>query len=198
MTSHSDEVAENTVPWRVMVDIETMSLHPHRALILSIGLVEFNPEPLEAPIIGDKCLILPDIMEQLTLRRVDVGTQEFWRKQPHAASQHWRGYHGERDSIAQACNRVRTFCHSASEVWANGTQFDLSNLTGLAEDAGQAEPLWHYQAPRDMRTFVRTTPQTRLLEIGKAIDMSEGGEPHEPIYDCLVQIHQVWGHWSHG
>lgn len=190
--------AVESVPWHVMVDIETMSLHPHKALILSIGLVEFNPEPLEKPLIGRSLLILPDIMEQLTLRRVDPGTQEFWRKQPHSASMHWRrgGHHGvERDSIRTAADKVRDFCAAIGEVWANGTQFDLSNLIGLAEDAGQTEPLWHYRAPRDMRTFCEATPQTRIMDIGKALAGREGVE-HEPIYDCMVQIYHVWEHWQ--
>jgi hypothetical protein len=43
----------------MMIDIESMSLHPHRALILSIGLVEFDPCSTAGLQIGIKQLIVP-------------------------------------------------------------------------------------------------------------------------------------------
>lgn len=181
----------------VMVDIETMSLSKHNALILSIGAVEFDPVPREAPRIGKKWVSVLDIPEQLhMLRRVDAGTQKFWAdKSQDEARQHWIAYRGERDGVKCALNGLRTFCAGAGRVWANGTQFDLTNIECLNE-ALQGAELWHYQAPRDMRTFVRETPQRRIMEIGKAIDLTDAGKPHEPVYDCLVQIHQVWQHWQ--
>jgi hypothetical protein len=37
------EPEASTVFDDVMIDIETMSLHKHKALILSIGMIEFDP-----------------------------------------------------------------------------------------------------------------------------------------------------------
>ena len=177
----------------VMIDIETMSLHPNNALILSIGMVEFDPTSIERLQLGAQALILPSLEQQLLLgREVSAGTQKFWRDQKREASDHWasEGWHLD---LSDVLYRVRTFCAGMSRVWANGTQFDLSNLVGLnAQVSG--EPLWHYQAPRDMRTFVKETPATRLVPIGDALDIP--GVPHEPVYDCISQAWQVWSHWQ--
>ncbi len=176
----------------VMIDIETMSLHPHKALILSIGMIEFDPRPIEGLKIGNQSKIILDIVPQLLLgRRVDVGTQKFWADQPTSASSHWTEA-PEHHRADEAIFLIKKFCEDKKRVWANGTQFDLSNIIGLGEDIGMSAP-WHYQAPRDMRTFVRETEATRLVPIGDAIDIA--GVPHDPIYDCIVQATQVWAHY---
>lgn len=177
----------------VMIDIETMSLHRHKALILSVGLIEFNPSLTAGLTIGDRALLVPSISEQLLLKRhVDQGTQKFWAEQPLAASMHWRK--SSRDPCQTVIDAIRKFCVGKERVWANGTQFDLSNLDGLAEDLKDPKELWHYQAPRDMRTFCRETVATRLVPIGDAFDIP--GVAHEPIYDCEVQAWQIWAHYQ--
>lgn len=194
-SNHSDPVAYDDTPVRfnnVMIDIETMSLHKHKALILSVGMIEFDPSPPKAPRFGVTALIIPTLAHQIFLgRRVDAATQKFWRDQSPSASKHWREAesHCELDDV---CRLVRTFCEGRDKIWANGTQFDLCNLEGLADDLGSTSPLWHYQAPRDMRTFCRETPQTRTMPLGEAFDIP--GVPHEPVYDCISQSWQVWGH----
>ena len=184
-------------PPQFMIDIETMSLHPNNALILSIGMIEFDPSPIDGLFIGSRSLILPNIEQQLLLgREVSAGTQKFWKDQKREASAHWTDLEKERLNLASVCNLVRLFCQGATRVWANGTQFDLSNLVELNRQLGGdgQDALWHYQAPRDMRTFVKETPATRLVPIGDALDIP--GVPHEPVYDCISQAWQVWAHWS--
>lgn len=182
----------------VMIDIESMSLSKHNALILSVGMIEFAPEPIDGVKFGMRSLLLPSIEQQLLLgREVSKGTQKFWRDQSTEAAAHWVNYSGERDSLARVCMLVRQFCDRAKRVWANGTQFDLSNLEGLNDQLGsdgQSEGLWHYRKPRDMRTFVAETSQTRIVPFGDASDIP--GVPHEPIYDCISQAWQVWAHWQ--
>jgi hypothetical protein len=187
----------------VMIDIETMSLHPHNALILSVGMIEFDPSGKynEGPGISDlkigaRSLILPNLEQQLLMgREVSKGTQEFWRKQSREASAHWMDNEAGRMNIAGVCHHIELFCRGKSRVWANGTQFDLSNLAELNRQLGECGvgDLWHYQAPRDMRTFVKETPATRIVPIGDALDIP--GVPHEPVYDCIAQAWQVWSHY---
>lgn len=188
-----DRAMEPSAFDHVMIDIETMSLHKHKALILSIGMIEFDPTPIAGLRIGGRSLLVLELPQQLAIgRRVDVGTQEFWGKAPVDASKHWL----EPEiycELHQACALVRLFCAGKSRVWANGNQFDLANLEGLANDLGEKE-LWHYQAPRDTRTFCRETPASRLVPIGDALDIP--GVPHEPVYDCISQAWQVWSHWQ--
>jgi hypothetical protein len=185
---------EPTVLDHVMIDIETMSLHPHKALILSVGMIEFDPTQLDSLKIGKRELLVLEIAPQLLkCRRVDRGTQKFWAEQSAAASAHWRDA-TEHYHPVDAIDHIKQFCRDKKCVWANGTQFDLSNLIGLAEDFGDEEPLWHYRAPRDMRTFVKETPATKLLPASDALDIP--GTAHDPIYDCIVQTWQVWAHWQ--
>jgi hypothetical protein len=179
----------------VMIDLETMSLHKHKALILSVGLLEFDPTDNERLYLGDHQLLVPVIEPQLLLgRRVSADTQKFWAQKENAeAAKHWleAPFHANLD---ETIDRVREFCAGKECVWANGIQFDLSNLEGLAEDVGDTTELWHYQAPNDMRTFCRRTPEIRPIQIGEALDIP--GVPHEPVYDCISQAWRVWSHWS--
>lgn len=183
----------------VMIDIETMSLHPHNAMILSIGLVEFNPCRPSGLILGERKLIRPCLAEQLALgRHVDPKTQKFWMDQKAEAREHWLSP-GLRMSLADTLKAVRFFTRNARRIWANGTQFDLSNIVGLAEQMHETEPMWYYRAPRDMRTFCEETAQTRNTgEIGPVLDFLEEYKiiDHEPISDCIKQAYHVWGHWS--
>lgn len=182
----------------VMVDIETMSLHPHNALILSIGLVEFNPRGAELKI-GERMLITPDVYEQLSLcRHVDRDTQKFWKGQPGEASKHWLRA-AKRWSVRETAQAVQLFLSNATRVWANGIQFDLSNIAALCDQADIATP-WHYRAPRDMRTFCEETPVIKHGEFGTIEDFIEANciVPHEPVSDCVLQAYKVWSHWPGG
>jgi hypothetical protein len=190
----------------VMIDIETMSLSPNNALILSIGMIEFDPTGAQEQAgvgllkVGARSLILPNIEQQLLLgREVSVGTQAWWKGQKREAQAHWMDADTGRTNLASVCRMVQMFCDGKSRVWANGNQFDLSNLVELNRQLGEdGQPdLWHYQAPRDMRTFVRETPATRIAPIGD-VDPPGTGVPHEPVYDCIVQAWQVWSHWNNG
>jgi hypothetical protein len=179
----------------VMIDIETMSLHPHRALILSVGLLEFNAADIDGLKIGSRSLLVLDLASQLSFGRVvDNSTQDWWSKQSDEASAHWLNS-TVRYAPAEVIDLIRQWCHGRERIWANGTQFDLSNIIGLAEDVGVArDAMWHYQAPRDMRTFVKETNATRLVPIGDALDIPH--TPHHPVHDCVVQAWQVWSHYQ--
>lgn len=184
-----------------MIDIETMSLHPHRAMILSIGMVEFDPRPLNKMRVGSRSLLVLNPIEQLSLgRRVSPSTQKWWAAQPEKAREHWQDCPPEAWFTASAAlDLVTSFVRGKSRVWANGTQFDLSNLQGLKEDVDERDKfergeLWHYQAPRDMRTFARENTATRIMNMSEAF--TSDSVPHEPVHDCLVQAFQVWERWD--
>jgi hypothetical protein len=176
----------------VMIDIETMSLNRHNALILSVGMIEFDPEPIEGLRIGSRSLLVPVVSEQLFLgREVTKSTQKWWADQSPEASEHWRAPNS-RVLLHTMLSCIKSFCGGKDHVWANGNQFDLANLEGLADDLKFGD-LWHYQAPRDMRTFCRVTSATRLLPTGYS---EEGLIPHHPVDDSIRQAWGVWEHWS--
>jgi len=186
---------ETVFVYDVMIDIETMSLSKHNALILSIGMVEFDASQRDGLRFGKRSLLLPSILHQLALgREVSKSTQKFWMDQSPGAKEHWLWHADDQQPLADIIRHVREFTAVAPRIWANGTQFDLSNIEHLADQIGETEPVWYYQKPRDMRTFCAETPQSRIMDIGPALDPA--GYPHEPIHDCIVQAHRVWSHWQ--
>lgn len=186
----------------MMIDIESMSLHPSNALILSIGMVRFDPwaKDFNDCIASPGRIIIPSIASQLLLgREVSRSTQEFWQKQKPEAADHWRfGQHG--DNLSAMCNAIAEETEGCQTIWANGILFDLGNVVNFYHQVSGEAPPWHYRAPRDMRTFCEETPVTR----GPMVDGESTPHPlerfpnlidHEPISDCIKQIYRVWEHW---
>lgn len=186
----------------VMIDIESMSLHPHNALILSIGAVEFDATSPDGLRLGSRLLIVPSIEEQLLLgREVNASTQEFWAKQPPEASAHWRDYTGERSTVHTIGKCLHSFLGSRKRVWANHILFDLGNLAGLCAQAGLNTP-WHYRAPYDMPSFCNEHPLTNgNWHKGDFHDdddprcLPTGLVDHHPVDDSIRQAYTVWQHW---
>ncbi len=174
----------------VMIDIETLSLHPHKAVILSLGMIEFDPDGPELKV-GCRSRFVLDIPSQLMMgRKVCRKTQKWWRDQPPEASHHW--VHPETVTDPGVVVRhVSEFCSGAQTIWANGTQFDLSNIKHLARKCGFKAEMWHYQAARDARTYyfeneiVRGDVDDYTAQCGNLI-------AHEPVSDCIVQAYRVW------
>lgn len=188
MSDDPIETSEDLVFEDVMLDIETMSLHPSNALILSIGLLEFDPTG-EKLRLGSRQLIRPDIAEQLLLgRHVDPQTQKFWMSQTCAAQDDWRI--GAQFSVEATAMNVQTFLNGTKRLWANGIVFDIGNVASLLQSVGYKEP-WHYRAPRDMRTFCEHMPERRHDLDSTGVQ----GTPHAALYDCEVQAYRVWAHW---
>lgn len=176
---------------RVMLDLETMAVSNSRSLVLSVGLVPFRLRAAGYDT-GDPLLILPDLTQQLLLgRRVTPSTQDWWSRQTPEAASHWAGETviNSRVSLVEALDLVRLACYGM-EVWANGIVFDLCNLTTLAEDLGLPD-LWTYSAARDARTLYKVLPRLREAPTGEQVS-------HDPVSDCLWQVHKLWEHWPEG
>jgi len=181
----------------LMIDIETLALHTRNSVILSVGMVEFNPwEKSPSDVIGGKCSLVLNVLDQVMLGRVITkGTVDFWLKQSEDAQKHWReGQPG--CTLSHAVETISTMCKGKTGVWANGILFDLGNIEGLVEQVkpGSYAP-WHYQAARDMRTFCRETPERVLGEDPGILELYPNIVDHEPISDCIKQIDGVWRHW---
>jgi hypothetical protein len=182
MTSPSDKLFDD-----VMIDIESMSLHPHNALILSIGMIYFDPTAPDRPDFGSRLLIVPNHTRQMAIGRVvDASTQKFWAEQSQEARNHWE-YPETTQTLERTAGDVAHFLDGAKRVWANGIQFDLSNLVGLFGQMGAKVP-WHYRAPRDMRSICEETEKKRFAPL------PDGLIKHEPISDCIEQAYHVWEH----
>lgn len=203
-----DELApsEDAPPHRyanLMLDIESMSLHPSRALILSLGAIPFDLTPSE-PVMGPPLLLVFDVLEQLVEGRVvDRDTQAFWGRQKPEARDHFTdpdGYGvygggfppvvGARCSLHDLHRRLSNFvadqCASGYEVYSQGIAFDIPNLAGAMVDDGHQAP-WHYTNVVDCRTLRRKLPKRRELP-----KINLPAAVHDPVHDCMKQIRALW------
>ena len=172
----------------VMLDIETLSIHPSNALVVSMAAIGFTIEAAE-PVWGSRITRVFDVREQIMLgREVDTETQKFWMSQTPAAAHHW--LHGEPTELGRALNEIAEFLAPYERVWASGIVFDIGNMETLYRSTRIAVP-WKYNATRDARTIYKEfTPKTRLRPETVRID-----NLHEPAADCENQIWGLWEHW---
>lgn len=171
----------------VMLDIETMSTDPGRALVLSIGAVKFGLT-LEGPVIGDSFCAVLDPREQFALGRVvDPRTVKWWQDQTKAVRNAWLLPDYVR--LSYALNDLAEFIGEAKTVWANGAVFDIGNVESLYRETDRPVP-WLYNAVRDLRTIVKVMPALRQSrpEDGAAMVC------HDPVADCVNQIHWLYNH----
>jgi hypothetical protein len=172
----------------VMLDIETMSTDTSNALILSIGILHFDPKPDDGPVFGARWLLRPDIRPQLRFgRSVEKSTQKFWGDQPQEAADDWML--GPIDSLLAVSDEIAEATKDCKRLWAHGVVFDLGNVASLLGQAGFTVP-WHYRAPRCARQLVTDHAKIRLVA---PLDVL--GRPHEALYDCHCQAISVWQHW---
>lgn len=189
---------------RMMLDIETMSTHESKALVLSVGVVVFDLKP-ESPVIKHEGLWILNVNEQLVRgREVSLKTQHWWMEQSNAAKELW---------VTMQQNRVQHVLEQIAlryegrwghpeaplegrceEIWANGTVFDIGNMNHLYLDF-EVEVPWRYNQVRDMRTIVRVNPEhqkpTATMECERTDRI-----PHHPLADCRNQIDKLWQHWD--
>ena len=174
----------------VMLDIETLSTR-NDALVLSIGAVKFDCIGKDGPWFGDQFFVVPSLIEQIMIgRHVDQKTQEFWQKQPLAASSHWNGPGVVPFKTYEALRDLSEFIKDAPRVWANGIVFDIGILTSLYQSQNMAVP-WKYNAVRDARTFYDTNASRRTVDPGIPV---EDFIAHHPLGDCKMQIIKLWEH----
>lgn len=180
----------------LMIDIETLSTHSSRALILSVGVLPFTLEKA-APRFGPALTFLPDIEPQLASGRiVDPSTQAWWSQQSAVARLHWAdpSYKGRPDApIARVSAGGLATWFDANlpndcDVWANGVAFDVSNIENLFHEAGRRPP-WRYDRVRDFRTIVKLLPKLRQRP-----DETTSSAAHDPVYDCRQQVWTLWEH----
>lgn len=197
LTCASPADADGPPPERfphAMVDIETMSNHTSRSLILSVAAIPFALEPA-GPRFGPALLRLPELSEQLaTGRLVTSDTQDFWQRQTPKARRHWNGPH-HRDPVWSIIADLRAFLWAnttgkGAQVWFRGQGFDPANLDNLALEHGEAEPWPAFWMLRDQRTATTFFPQRRARPADVVIE----GDAHDPVHDCRKQIWALWEH----
>lgn len=136
----------------IMIDIETLATIP-ASMILSIGAVCFIPSQTG---LSETFYVECDPKSQNRL--IGVETLQWWTKQSIPMPVH--GTVSLRDSLL----KLHDFIHLCKEnkedkieVWANGTDFDISILNDAYHDFDLTFP-WKYGDVRDYRTMSKMFP----------------------------------------
>lgn len=182
-----------------MFDIESCSLHPGAALVFSLGVLPYRLTAAGPEIGPGLIIVFNDLAWQLiNLRRVDPKTQEFWFKQPKAASDHFvdpdyqppPGVTLLRTGLRQLAPHLKAFldqhCTPDREILSQGIGFDVPNLAAAMMDAGH-QPPWLYNRVVDARTLRNRHPKRRT-----APNLDLPAAAHDPIHDALKQCWGVW------
>lgn len=183
----------------LMIDLETMSTHSSRALLLSGAAVPFRLTP-DGVEFGPPLLMVFELADQLVAgRRVDPGTQDFWGRQKPEASAHFLTPGYNRDGVEPIRCRVsdiadlvgghaREHCIQRFEIYSQGIVFDVSNIADIILGLGQELP-WKYWQVTDCRTLRRKLPKRRT-----APKIPPHAAAHDPVHDCIVQAWALWEH----
>lgn len=168
----------------VMIDIETLSTDPARAVVLSVAAKFFELRE-SGPVFGDSLYHVLSIREQIAAgRRVDMDTVTWWQQQPTAAREAWSLATGL--PVREALVSLASFLKPATgEIWSNGIVFDLGNLESLFRENGFAVP-WRYSQARDLRTIIRKTEVVR-----DAVGPFDG-VAHHPVSDSEWGVHELY------
>lgn len=145
---------------KIMVDIETLGLQPS-SVILSIGAVVFDNISLEH--------IPEDFYVELNSdqpgRTCDKSTIEWWSKQSIKRPEGRLDLFEASDSLL---NWTRKIVGAGEvEVWANGTDFDITILTHMYRNIQNFIP-WKYNEVRDYRTLYKLFPEIKRPEMDKS------------------------------
>jgi hypothetical protein len=171
----------------VMIDTESLSLSA-RCVVTQLAMVAFDlDDPTEYLAMEEQFL---PITPQSTLgREINGDTVLFWMRQSDAARDMFERNSGndfpELMALTQHfLDHIATLIEDSSdvEIWARGTDHDISILKSLAEDLNLKLP-WKYDCVRDLRTLMSAAGVGKR-EIAPRVGFIE----HHALSDCKHQL----------
>lgn len=132
------------------LDLETLSTKSN-AVILSVGLAQFDPERNEI-MRGHEFVLNVEVQRDEYQRHISDSTVAWWGKQSAAAQEILAKAADCSDDVDGTLREIAEVMGKEPIVWGNGSDFDNVILRSLFEDADQKCP-WHFRANRDMRTI---------------------------------------------
>ena len=155
---------------RIMVDIETLGLDRHTAII-SLGAVRFDAGRL-----GETFYRKINVESNRGRgRSIDQGTWDWWLDDQDADEDWLRSG----DDLGDVLPEFAAWYGNADEVWANSPSFDCEALEDAFGQLDYTEP-WEFYEERDFRTL-------KSLPIAPDIEME--GEEHHALDDAKHQAH---------
>ncbi len=159
----------------VMVDIETMSLHPE-AVIASIGACIFDLETGEISSDTFYKTIHMKSCEKIGLR-FDAGTVEWWLTQPKEVVD---TLFENRVNIDNALCNFSSYFPRGAKFWSHSS-FDSVILASAFKLINLILP-WGYRDTRDIRTLIALAEE---LDCG--VNKVDPEIPHHSLYDAIAQ-----------
>lgn len=162
----------------IMLDLESLSTRPD-AVILTLGAVKFDPYTPDS--FGDTLYVRPDVDSQIAQGRyVEEDTIEWWGKQHPDVREEALGTEG-RISVEDMLSQLNRFVVGVTNIWAQGSVFDIGCLENLYRMYGRPAP-WYYWQIRDSRTLfgVHGDPREKNKE-----------DLHNALADCVSQAQAV-------
>jgi len=136
-----------------MIDIETLSTDTH-AVILSIGVVKFNPK--KSGVIS-QLELRPTVDDQTEKynRHICEDTLKWWGAQPIEVQEAGLSDR-DRMPLKDCMEVLYHYCWNTDRVWANGSAFDITILETAFKQTltDRPNPIpWQYYNVRDTRTI---------------------------------------------
>jgi hypothetical protein len=159
---------------QVMVDLETLSLEPHAAIV-SIGAVAFT---LKDGII-DQFSINVDPFDGKNLGlHIDPETIGWWKKQPKEISDLWKvDPQPVKDALTAFC---LWFGGRQQPIWGNSPSFDCVVLKESMKVTNTPCP-WNFRNECDYRTLTKLIP----------IEFEKGDNAHSSVDDAIYQTNHL-------
>lgn len=154
---------------KVMVDIETLGLQPS-SVILSIGAVVFDSHML-----GD---FYVELKHNQPGRTCDLETINWWNQQTIPIPNGTDSLYSGLDKFRSWVNQIKA--SSELEIWANGTDFDITILTHAVRQLDDFPVPWKYNAVRDYRTLYKLFPEVKRPEM-------DSSKKHNALEDAKHQ-----------
>jgi len=166
-----------------MIDIETLGLAPD-CCIISIGAIRFSmwPEPFEVTDKLELNITLPSNLANR--RRIDQSTADWWMTTD--PSLFVKTLTKGDTTLCDALDRLSDFITGPNrtkpeddcEIWANGTDFDVTILTHAYKTVLKKSPPWKYNMVRDCRT---------IYKVFGGMERPKGSVEHDAVEDCIFQ-----------
>lgn len=168
----------------VMVDLETMSVSPHAAIV-SFGAVSFDMSRL---VCGERFYTTINLESCVKFgRTIDAGTVKWWLKQSQDARNDILG--GRQHTLDDALRAFEswldehTLARNMRCIWGNGADFDCVILRESFKACGMNEP-WLFKNNRCFRTLKSLWPN---IEPPAAV-----GTHHNALDDAQYQVDHLF------
>lgn len=137
----------------LMIDLETLDVTPD-AVILSIGIVKFNPKNQG---VYDRLELRPTVEDQTEVynRTISEDTLRWWSEQSKEALEAGLS-DGGRMPLKDCMEVIYQYCWNQDSVWSNGASFDIVVLESAFRQTltNKPNPIpWPFYTIRDTRTL---------------------------------------------